>query len=201
MGTRDPRIDRYIERSADFARPILTRVRDVVHAACPEVEESVKWGAPFFLYNGMLCRMASFKQHCALTFWKESLIADEGGNGGREALDQLQRITALSDLPAKTVLTRYIKSAMALNDAGVRPAARARPKAKRVLVVPDDLAAALRRNRAAAAAFETFSPSRRREYVEWLTEAKRPETRARRLETAVGWIAEGKPRHWKYIKS
>src|SRR5215207_308230 len=202
MGTRDPRIDAYIADSADFARPILTHLREVVHAACPDVEETMKWAFPHFMYKGMLCSMASFKQHCAFGFWKGSLIVDREGRSAEEAMGQFGRITALSDLPSTKVLTGYVKEAMRLNDEGVKSPTRSAPRTKKgEVVVPDDLATALKRNKKAQATFDSFSPSHRREYVEWITEAKGEETRKRRLETAVDWMAEGKSRNWKYAKA
>jgi uncharacterized protein YdeI (YjbR/CyaY-like superfamily) len=200
MATRDPRIDAYIAKSADFARPILEHIRAVVHAACPDVEETMKWSFPNFLYKGMLCNMAAFKEHCAFGFWKGSLIVGKGDGEAEKAMGQFGRITKLSDLPSKKVLTGYIKEAMTLNDQGVKSPSRSKPKSpKPAPVVPDDLAAALAKNSAAHATFETFSPSHRREYIEWITEAKTAATRARRVETAIEWMAEGKPRNWKYM--
>ena len=199
MGSRDDRVDAYITKSADFARPILTHLREVVHAACPDVEETMKWSFPHFMYKGMLCSMASFKEHCAFGFWKSSLIATKGESDGEPAAGQFGRITKLSDLPSKKILSGYIKEAMKLNDAGVKPPSRSKPKSPKELVVPDDLAGALKKNRQALAAFEKFSPSHKREYIEWITEAKTEATRTRRLETAVQWMAEGKPRNWKYM--
>jgi uncharacterized protein YdeI (YjbR/CyaY-like superfamily) len=200
MATRDPRVDAYIAKSADFARPILEHLRAVVHAACPDVEETMKWSFPHFQYKGMLCSMAAFKEHCALGFWKGSLILGEAGGGSDGAMGQFGRITKLGDLPSKKILVGYIKKAMELNEAGVKSPTRSKPKApKPEAVVPDDLATALKNNPAARAAFDKFPPSHRREYIEWITEAKTAPTRARRLETAVEWMAEGKPRNWKYM--
>lgn len=198
MGTRDPRIDAYIEKSADFARPILSHLRDVIHGACPAVEETMKWSFPHFQYQGMLCAMASFKEHCTFGFWKGSLIVDQGGAPAEKAMGQFGRITSVRELPPKKVLAGYVKDAMRLNEEGVKVPRRAAAKPKQALTVPDDLAAALRRNKTAAVNFEAFSPSHRREYIEWITEAKREETRARRVETALEWLAEGKSRNWKY---
>jgi uncharacterized protein YdeI (YjbR/CyaY-like superfamily) len=198
MGTRDPRIDAYIARSADFAKPILTHLREVVHAACPEVEETMKWSFPHFMYGGILCSMASFKEHCAFGFWKGALVVGDGTSSD-EAMGSFGRISAISDLPPKKVLAGYVKKAMALNESGVKSPTRSKPRApKKPLAVPDDLAAALKKNKRALATFEGFSPSNRREYVEWITEAKGEDTRRRRLETAVEWMAEGKSRNWKY---
>ena len=197
MGTRDPRVDAYIARSADFARPILTHLRDVVHAACPEVEETIKWSFPHFLYKGMLCSMASFKEHCTFGFWKGSLVVSGGGEA-EKAMGQFGRITRLADLPAKKILISTIKTAMKLNEDGVKAPGRAKPKTPREVVVPEDLVSALGKNPQARATFEKLSPSHKREYVEWITEAKTQATRARRLETAIQWMAEGKPRNWKY---
>lgn len=200
MGTKDPRVDAYIARSADFARPILTHLREVVHAACPDVEEAMKWSFPHFMYKGILCSMAAFKEHCTFGFWKASLVLDPADRSDEQAAGQFGRITKIGDLPSKTALRGYVKKAMELNDAGVKPAPRARPKAKPELVVPDDLAAALAKHTKARATFESFSPSHRREYVEWITGAKGADTRQRRLETALEWMAEGKSRNWKYAK-
>jgi uncharacterized protein YdeI (YjbR/CyaY-like superfamily) len=201
MGTRDPRVDAYINKSAEFAKPILTHLREVVHAACPEVEETMKWSVPHFMYKGMLCSMAAFKQHCTFGFWKGSLIVDRSGGSAEQAMGQFGRIAKLSDLPSKKTLSGYINEAMRLNDAGVKSPTRSKPRDKKEVVVPDDLAAALKKSKKALATFERFSPSHRREYVEWITEAKGEDTRRRRLDTAIEWMAEGKPRNWKYMRS
>jgi uncharacterized protein YdeI (YjbR/CyaY-like superfamily) len=199
MGTRNARVDAYIAKSAEFARPILEHLREVVHAACPEVEEVMKWSFPNFEYKGLLCNMAAFKAHCAFGFWKNELVVGDGA-AGEKAMGQFGKITKLSDLPSKKVLTGYIKKAMKLNDDGVKSPNRSKPKAApKPVVVPDDLAAALRADDKARATFEKFPPSHQREYIEWITEAKTQATRTRRLETAVQWMAEGKPRNWKYM--
>src|ERR1017187_5593277 len=199
MGKKNPIVDAYIAKSAEFAKPILNHLREVVHEACPEVEEDMKWSFPHFMYKGMFCSMCAFKEHCAFGFWKSSLIVDKDGKKIENAMGQFGRITKLSDLPSKKVLTEYIKLAKKLNDEGVKSPTRVKPKAPRELVVPDDLAKALKRSKAAQATFDKFSTSQKREYVEWLTEAKTEATRTRRLETAIEWIAEGKPRNWKYM--
>ena len=199
MAARDPRVDAYIAKSAEFARPILAHLREVVHAACPEAQETMKWSFPHFEYKGLLCSMAAFKEHCAFGFWKDNLVLGEGDEA-EGAMGQFGRITRLADLPSKKVLAGFIKKAMALNEAGVKSPTRSRPKAPRPeAAVPDDLAAALGKNQAARATFDNFSPSNRREYVEWITEAKTPATRGRRLDTAIEWMAQGKPRNWKYM--
>ena len=198
MPTIDPRVDAYIAKSAEFAQPILAHLRAVVHAACPEVEEAIKWGFPHFMYKGMMCSMASFKAHCSFGFWKaESLMADEAKRG---AMGDFGRIASLADLPPKKQLTTYIQQAMKLNDDGVAAPARAKPAAPRELAIPDELAAALKKAPAARAHFEAFTPSKRRDYAEWIAEAKTEATRTRRLEQALERIAEGKSRNWKYEK-
>ncbi len=198
MGKKDDRIDAYIAKSADFAKPILAYFRDLVHANCPDVEETVKWSHPNFVYKGMMCGMASFKEHCAIGFWKHSLVIGERDGKAKDSMGSLGRITKLSDLPSKKVLAGYIKKAMELNETGVKKAAPPKKPPKPV-VVPDDLARALSKNAKARATFEGFSPSHKREYIEWITEAKTDATRNRRLETAMEWLAEGKPRNWKYM--
>lgn len=198
MGSRDLRVDAYIAKSADFARPILKRLRQTIHQACPEVQEDMKWSAPHFMYHGMLCGMASFKEHCALGFWKEALILPSEARRG-DAMGQFGRITSVAELPAKPLLIRYIREAMKLNEEGIK-VARPKRKAKPRLSVPADLKRAFERNAKARTVFQGFSPSHQREYLEWITEAKGEATRVRRLTTAVEWIAEGKPRNWKYLR-
>ena len=199
MGTRDPRVDAYIAKSAEFAQPILIHLREVVHAACPDVQETMKWSMPFFDYHGVMCNMAAFKEHATFGFWKGALIPGlaPNSNSGGESMGNLGRLTSVKDLPSRKVLAGYVKAAMRLNDEGVsvkKPKKAAKPEAK----VPADLAAALKKNRQAAATFENFPPGQRREYVDWIVEAKREETRARRVAQAVEWLAEGKKRNWKY---
>jgi len=198
MGKRDPRVDAYITKSPDFAKPILTHIRELVHAACPPVEETLKWSVPAFMYKGNLCGMAAFKRHCMFGFWKGSLIVDRSGKPVGVGMGQL-KVTRVEDLPPDKALTGYIKQAMKLNDDGVKTP-RAVPKEKKSLVMPASLKQALAKNTKAMAAFEAFSPSHKREYVEWITEAKTEETRDRRIDRAIEWIGEGKARNWKYMK-
>ena len=200
MTPPDPRIDAYIAKSAEFARPILSHLRAVVHAACPEAEETLKWGAPSFTYRGkILCSMAAFKQHAAFGFWQGAQVTGETEGGG-EGMGQFGRLSRLSDLPGKRELTGYVRQAMALIDSGSKrvPTRIAAPRTS--LDVPGDLAAALGKNAKARATFDGFAPSYRRDYIEWITEAKREDTRQRRLEQTIEWLAEGKPRNWKYMK-
>jgi uncharacterized protein YdeI (YjbR/CyaY-like superfamily) len=199
MGTRDDRVDAYIAEAPEFARPILTHLREIVHAGCPEVEETMKWSRPHFLYKGMFCGMSAFKEHCAFGFWKHSLVVGKGSQDEKDGMGQFGKITTISDLPSKKILLGYIKEAMKLNDAGVKSPARTKPKTPKEVIVPEDLSIALQKNNKAQATFEKFSPSHKREYIEWITEAKTEATRTRRLETTIEWLAEGKPRNWKYM--
>ena len=198
MGKKDARVDAYIEQSADFAKPILKHLRAIVHEACPECEETLKWRHPHFMYKGMLAGMASFNEHCALNFWKGALVVDAGTRSD-DAMGQLGRLTAISDLPPKSTLLKWVRQAAALNDGGVK-VKREPASPKKPIKVPSDLSAALQKSKKAQAAFAAFSPSKQRDYLEWLTEAKTEETRSKRLATAVQWIGEGKSRNWKYEK-
>ncbi len=199
---RDARIDAYLTRAAPFAQPILQELRELVHQAVPEVEETIKWGMPSFCYGGqILCGMAAFKAHCTFGFWHHGMAAVLGDKGGQAAtaMGSFGRIAARKDLPRAAVLVRFIRAARKLVDDGVP--ARPRPAKKKKAAeaaVPADLLAALRDQPAAARTFAAFPPSHRKEYVEWITEAKRPETRARRLATTLDWLAAGKSRNWKY---
>jgi hypothetical protein len=199
MGSRDQRIDAYIEKAAPFARPILEHIRSVVHEGCPDVQETIKWGAPFFDYRGPLCSMAAFKAHCAFGFWKASLVLDDTAGKAQEAAGHFGRLTSVADLPPRKVLIGYIRKAMKLNEQAVQPP-RPLKHPKKPLAAPAYFMAALRKNKKALATFEAFPPSHKRDYVEWVTTAKGEDTRARRLATAVEWMSEGKPRNWKYMK-
>jgi len=197
----DPRIDAYIAKSADFAKPILNHLRNLAHAGCPGIEETLKWGMPSFVHEGIVFGMAAFKQHCTVHFWKGDLIfskAKTPPNASGEAMGQFGRITSLSDLPGDKTFIGYVKKAVDLNEAGIKLPARSRSKEKKELVVPDYFTTALKKSKKALAAFENFSYSHRKEYVQWITEAKREETREQRLATAIKWLAEGKSRNWKY---
>jgi uncharacterized protein YdeI (YjbR/CyaY-like superfamily) len=199
MGKKDPRVDAYIGKAAPFASPILTHIRSVVHAACPTVEETIKWGFPHFLYEGILCSMAAFKEHCALLFWKAGSVV---GHGPGDSMGQFGRIRTIDDLPSRPILTRHVKAVMKLNE--TRPKAPPKKTARRTarpVELPKELAAALRKNPAAAKEFAAFPPSHKRDYADWIAEAKGEDTRRRRLETAVEWISEGKSRNWKYERT
>lgn len=201
MKNTDPRIDAYIARAAAFAKPILRHLRKLVHDGVPGVEETLKWRSPSFLYRGkILCGMAAFQEHCVFGFWHQGMepVLEADGKKSDEAMGSLGRITSLEGLPSDRAMARYIRKAVALQDSD----APARPRPKRApaapTALPGDLRAGLRKNRAAGATFEKLSPSGRKEYVAWITEAKRDETRQKRLSTTLEWLAEGKSRNWKY---
>ncbi|MBS0663368.1 MAG: YdeI/OmpD-associated family protein [Verrucomicrobia bacterium] len=195
---RDPRVDAYIARSAPFARPILRRLRRLVHRGCPAATEDIKWGMPAFLHHGILCGMAGFKAHAAFWFRQEAMAKVIGRDGARadDAMGNLGRLTGLADLPPDARLMRYIREAARLNAAG--PATPSPARRRPVPKVPADLQAGFRRDRRAAATFAALAPSHRREYLEWILEAKRPETRTRRVATTLEWLAAGRKRNWKY---
>jgi uncharacterized protein YdeI (YjbR/CyaY-like superfamily) len=197
MGKRDPRVDAYIAKSADFAKPILEYIRETVHAAIPDVEETMKWSFPHFDYRGVICGMASFKEHCAFGFWKAELVLDEVP-AERDAMGHMGRVTSVKDLPPKKEFTRLLKKAAKLNEEGVK-VERVRKK-KPSLETPPDLAAALKKSKKASSTWDGFAPSHRREYIEWIIEAKTDATRQKRLAQAIEWIADGKQRNWKYMK-
>ncbi len=200
MSQHDPRVDTYIASAAEFARPLLERARELVHTCGKDIEETTKWGMPTFLYCGrIIAGMAAFKQHAALSFWQHQEVMGEGVK--LDGMGSFGKMTTLKDLPSRTRLQPLMRKAMALIDAAASGAGpRSQRSTKPAPDVPADLKAALAANRKAEAAFDRFPPSHRREYIEWLLEAKREETRARRLEQAIAWIAEGKSRNWKYAK-
>lgn len=195
----DPRVDDYIAKSAPFAQPILKKIRAAVHAGCPEVEETMKWSFPHFMHHGILCSMASFKSHCAFGFWKEQLMAGTKEPGGVTTA-QFGRVTSVRDLPSRAVFLKLVREAARLNEDGVKPPPKPAPDKSKSVRAPADLLAALRNNPKARAAYDELSPSHKREYVEWITEARRSETRKQRVATAVEWMAEGRIRNWKYVR-
>ena len=197
----DARIDAYIAQAAEFARPVLSHLRRLVHQACPEAEETIKWSHPAFLQDGkILCIFGAFKAHCTFGFWHQGMAAVIARDGGKAeaAMGQFGRITGLADLPDDQTLLGYLKQAAQLNASGkpARPRPASKPKAEPK--IPADLKALLSANPKAADTFAKFSPGHRREYLEWITEAKREETRQKRLATAVQWLTEGKKRNWRY---
>ena len=190
MAKRDRRIDAYIAKSADFARPILTHLRAVVHEACPDVEETMKWSFPHFMHQGMLCAMAAFKQHATFGFWRGSLVVGKSAAGG-EGDGAVRAHRATGDLPPRATIVRFVKKAAALNEAGVKPARKRDAHGEEARRGAGRPARRAQEERRARKTFEAFSPSHRREYVEWIVGAKREETRQRRVATAVAWMAEG----------
>jgi uncharacterized protein YdeI (YjbR/CyaY-like superfamily) len=202
----NPKVDAYIAKAQPFAQPILAHLRKLVHKGCPGVEETIKWSRPFFEYRGaILGNMSGFKQHCSFGFWGEEIgaVLRKAKAVQDGAMGSLGRIARVEDLPGDAQMLEWIRQAAGFVDSGeyTSPiAARQRvvkpPKTE--LATPAELAAALKKNKKASAAFAAFSPSCRREYIEWIAEAKRPETRDKRVETAMEWIAEGKQRNWKY---
>ena len=201
---KDPRIDAYIAEAADFAKPILNLIRKRVHQVCPEVEETLKWGFPHFLYHGILCSMAAFKKHCAFGFWKGSILPDPGGILDKQrglGMGHLGRITGVSQLPLEKIFLAYVQEAMKLNETGIKVSEVSKPKpaVKKQTEFPPYFSAALKKNKKAKKGFESLSPSHKKEYVEWIAEAKTDETRKKRLAKALEWLAEGKSRNWKYM--
>jgi len=197
MPSYDKRIDAYIEKSAEFAQPVMIHLRELVHKACPEATETLKWSMPSFEYKGLLCGFAAFKQHCTFGFWKQSLLETDAFPKNRTAMGSFGRITSLKDLPSDKVMIGLIHQAMELNEKGIKvPKKPAAPK--KDLVIPDVLKKALSKNKAAKTTFEKFPYSCKKEYIEWITEAKTEPTRDKRLASTIEWLSEGKRRNWKY---
>jgi uncharacterized protein YdeI (YjbR/CyaY-like superfamily) len=203
MPDTDPRVDAYIKKAASFAQPILIKLRKLIFQACPDAVETIKWSFPNYeAYGSMLCSMASFKEHCAFGFWKAALLKDKDDIlhlAERNSMGHLDKLVSLKDLPSDRIIIAYLKEAALLNKNGVK---LDRPKSapKKELPMPKPLAAALKKNKKASAVFEAFSPSNKREYLEWIIEAKTEETLNKRLATTIEWLEEGKSRNWKYKK-
>ncbi len=198
------KVDAYIGKSAEFAQPILWHLRELVHKAVPEVEETIKWSRPFFMYRGIILgNLSAFTAHCSFGLWGEQIAAQLQADGidSADGMGTFGKIRTLKDLPGDKQLLKYIKQAAALLDDGTRTKSIDRKPqrvAKTELAVPAELTSALKKNKAAEKVFADFPPSCRKEYIDWITEAKRDETKMKRVEQAVTWMAEGKRRHWKY---
>ena len=200
MAKKDKAIDLYIAGSADFAKPILIHIRELVHAACPDVEEKMKWSFPHFDYKGeMMCSMASFKQHAVFGFWKATLMNDPilvEKAQSEVSMGHLGKLTSLKDLPSDKKLIRYIKEAMKLNEEGRKLVKK--PISKSTYIVPDYIVAILKKNRKAFAVFEAFSPSHKKEYAQWIDEAKTEATKEKRIAKTIEMLLENKTKHWNY---
>jgi uncharacterized protein YdeI (YjbR/CyaY-like superfamily) len=202
----NPAVDKYIANTRPFAQPILKHLRGLMHKGCPQVEETIKWSRPFFEYRGaILCNMSGFKEHCSFGFWGTEIgaVLREAKALQPNAMGSLGRITSLDDLPSDKRMLGWIRQAAAMVDCGeyTSPitARRSVVKAtKPATTIPTEFAAALKKNRKAASVFSSFSPSCKQEYVAWIADAKRKETRDKRIVTAIEWIGEGKRRNWKY---
>jgi uncharacterized protein YdeI (YjbR/CyaY-like superfamily) len=203
MGKKIKQVDAYIAKSADFAKPILRHLRELVHKACPEVQEVIKWGFPNFDYKGVMCSMAAFKEHCSFGFWKASFMRDPKKIlqvSDRGSMGNFDRISSLKDLPTDKILIDFIKQSAELNDKGVKRKVKVTPKGSKSIDTPDYFAKALKKNKVAEEIFENFAYSHRKEYIMWFEEAKTEDTRNKRIAQAIEWISEGKGRNWKYEK-
>jgi uncharacterized protein YdeI (YjbR/CyaY-like superfamily) len=199
---KDKRIDAYIAKAEPFARPILKHIRSLVHQVCPNVEETMKWSMPAFEYKGPLIGIAAFKKHATMGFWKAALMSDPvlvENARSESAMGHLGKLTSLKDLPPDKTIIKWIEEAMMLNEQGIKLPPK-KKTVKKDVVVPDYVTQALKKNKKAAAVFDNFSPSHKREYIEWITEAKQDATRERRINTMLEWLGEGKSRNWKYEK-
>lgn len=204
MKNANPKFGEYIAKSADFAKPILTHLRQLIHDTCPDVDEIMKWSIPHFDYKGeMMCILAAYGHHCSFTFWKADLMSDQKLRKNvdpKQPLGYMSKLTSLSDLPSDAGLIAYIKEAMALNENGVKLVIKRKTEAPAVIEVPDYFAEKLAANPVAKEIFESKSASFRKDYLVWIIDAKTDATRQKRMEESLEWIAEGKGRFWKYEK-
>ncbi len=200
MATKDPRVDIYIAEAGEFARPILQHLRKVIHQGCPAAVETIKWGCPFFDYQGLLCGFAAFKAHCSMFFWRDIDVSRwlPKTNTAGAGMGQFGKLTSMADLPKDSVLLACVRAAVEQRDSPASKPKRARKPGKE-LPVPADLKKALAANAKAATTFKIFAPSHRRAYLDWIADAKQPATRARRLQTTIEWLSAGKPQNWKYL--
>jgi len=203
MATINPKFDEYIAKSQPFAQPVLLHLRKIVHKACPEVVEEIKWSFPNFSYKRkIICSMAAFKEHCSFGFWQEALMKTmephrSKNTGEKKGMGSFGRIISVKELPTEKELITCIKEAMSLiNEGYVLKKTPAQKSAE--LPVPEALQKALAKNKQAKAAFVKLAPSHRKEYIQWINEAKTEATRDKRIATTIEWVSEGKRRQWQY---
>lgn len=202
----NPKVDAYIEKAQPFAQPILNHLRDLAHKGCLDVAETIKWGMPFFEHRGeILCCMAAFKKHCRFGFWGKEIrvVLREAKVAGMDKSGWFDRVTRVEDLPTDKQLIEFVRQAALLIESGnqTSPMSGRNKKAKAKnssVTMTREFSAALKKSKKAATVFSAFSPSCKREYIEWIADAKRPETRDKRIATAIEWISQGKQRNWKY---
>ncbi len=196
----DKRIDEYILNAQPFAQPILSHLRKLVHLACDDVKETIKWGMPFMEYKGPLCNMAAFKAHCTFGFWKAALMENSGelAKNQNNAMGHLGRITSLKDLPADKEIIALIKEAVRINDKGLKAVSKEKNTKTVEIATPDYFIKELKKNKKAFNIFEAFAPSHRKEYNSWIMDAKTEITRNKRIAQAIELIENGKGRNWKY---
>ena len=202
MKNKNKQVDEYISKSADFAKPILHHLRKLVHTACPAVKETIKWGFPHFDYKGTMCSMAAFKQHCAFGFWKAAIMKDADAlkDNNRNAMGHSGKIKSRNDLPPDKILISLIKESMKLNEDNIKLPERKNTDKKPEIIVPDAFKKELVKYKKANNTFNNFSPSHKREYIEWIEDAKTEETKNKRILTTIEWLTEGKSRNWKSEK-
>ncbi|MFN3916173.1 MAG: YdeI/OmpD-associated family protein [Flavobacteriales bacterium] len=195
------RVDAYITNSAEFAQPILSHFRNLVHECSPETSETIKWGSPCFEYKGMICSMASFKAHCNFSFWKGKELNDKHGvliPVGNTAMMSFNKIKSINDLPEDSIIKDLIIQAIEQNKKEIPKIQKT--KTSKELEMPKFILDALKTNTEIEKTFHNFSYSHKKEYIEWICEAKKEETKSKRVETMLEWLSEGKSRNWKYEK-
>lgn len=202
MSQSSKQVDQYIKNAPEYAQPILVKIRKAFHKGCPELEETIKWGIPYFVCDGMLGGMAAFKKHVGFGFWRSNELDDpaglfETGTGAKQSMCTA-KVHNLKELPTQKVLVDYVRRAVKLNRADSSKPKKKSPKKKITTRTPADLAALLKKNKPAKVTFDALAPSHKRDYIQWITEAKRDATRQQRLKTTIEWLAEGKRRNWKY---
>jgi uncharacterized protein YdeI (YjbR/CyaY-like superfamily) len=203
MAKLNPKVTEYIAKSADFAKPILNHLRELIHSTCSDAEEDIKWGTPHYGYKGdHLCMMAGFKNHCSFSLYKAEMMKDkailDSVKAGKK-FGYMDKVKSLDELPAKKILIAYIKEAMVINESGIKKA-KTKSETPKLIEVPDYFEKALKAKPKAKEIFESKSASFRKEYLVWITGAKTEETRQTRIEQSLEWIAEGKGRFWQYVK-
>jgi uncharacterized protein YdeI (YjbR/CyaY-like superfamily) len=203
--SKNSAVDEYIQNAAPFAQPLLTKIRKLVHRACPDATETIKWGFPNFVFgDGILCSMAAFKNHCAFSFWKASLLKDDQRIlkvKDKNSMGNLDKLHVIGDLPADKILIAYLKEAALLNENNIKPKSKARRSVAVPLNIPDYFSQALKKNKQAVVQFNQLSTSHQNEYIEWVAEAKTEPTRNKRLAQTIEWLQEAKSRNWQYQKT
>lgn len=195
MNEASENITAYIEKATPEFKEVMIALRSVLNNPNFDIKEDWKWGAPNFNNEGMICWLAHFRNHVGMNFFKGTLIKDKYNLFTHYREEKGNRQLKFSDINQiiPEQIEYYIEEAIKLNQENIKVV-----KKEIDTSLPLDLETELNNNPKAKMFFESLAPSYKRDYIEWIEEAKREATRTKRLATTMEWLSEGKKKNWKY---